>query len=250
MHNVPKAYTNLIKKNIETALSDPKTNPIAAFDADGTCWLSDVGRDFFDYQVKEKFFKNKPYTWSDYRKEEKKNTQAGLFWFAKTLAGFSIGEVRSFGDKFNEQVRPRFIQHQKEIIRFLINKGVKVYMVTASVKWAIESAALELGLPRQNIIGIEAKLENGIITNKKTGYISWHEGKVKALLEHTKGKKPFFVSGNTISDIPMMKTSTHLKQIVHSATLNSSIYNCENSALKIAKKNGWHYMDFIRNDFF
>ncbi len=250
MYNVPKTYTNLIKKNIEVALSDPTANPIAAFDADGTCWLSDIGHNFFDYQIKKKFFKDKPYTWNDYKKETKKGPQASLFWFAKTLAGFSTKEVRSFGNDFNQKIRPYFIQHQKEIIKFLINKKIKVYIVTASVKWTVEAAALELGLLRQNVIGIETEIKNGIITNKQKGHISWHKGKVDALLEHTNGKKPFFVSGNTTSDIPMIQISTHLKQIVHSAALNSSIYTLEKDALKIAKKNGWHYMDFIRNDFF
>lgn len=249
MHTVPKEYTNLIKKNIENALADPNANPIAAFDADGTCWFSDVGRDFFDYQIKENFFVDQPYTWTDFQKEEDKDIKRGLFWLAEILAGFSLDEVRNFGDKFNRNIRPNFIEHQKEIITFLIEKSVEVYIVTASVKWTVEAAALELGIPRNNVIGIQTETEDGIITGKQKGHLTWREGKVDALLAHTNGRKPFFASGNTTSDVPLMETATHLSQVMHSAHPRDIIFNSEKETLSIAKEKGWHYLDYINSEF-
>ncbi len=250
MNIVPENYTSLIKKNIETALKDSTANPIAAFDADGTCWFSDVGRDFFQHQIDKNFFSKGSLTWDDYQKEEDKDITKGLFWLAEILEGLSLEEVRRFGDSFNQEVRPSFIEHQKEIIKFLIEQNVQVYIVTASVKWTVEAAALELGIPRENVIGVQTEIENGIITKKQKGHLSWHEGKVNALLEHTNGKKPFFVSGNTTSDVPMMKISTHLRQVVRSVGPDSEIVNGESKALNIAKENGWHYLDFTKKEFF
>lgn len=245
MKTTPNTYTNLIKKNIETALKDPSANKIAAFDADGTCWFSDVGRDFFEFQIKKDYFVNESFTWSDYKKEEGKGMEKGLFWLAEILEGFTLDDLREFGNEFNETVRPSFITHQKEIIKFLIDSGVKVHIVTASVKWTVEAAALELGIPRENVIGIETEVEDGIITKKQKGHLSWHQGKVDALLEHTDGQKPFFVSGNTMSDYPMMQLSTHLRQVIHSAKTSDDIYDSECTVLNHAKENGWHYFDFI-----
>lgn len=250
MFNAPKDYTEVLKKNILSALEDPKTERIAAFDADGTCWFSDVGRDFFDYQIETGFFPNgKTYSWEDYQKVEDQDITLGLQWLAQILKGFSLNEVREFGKAYQKSVRPDYIAHQKEIIEFLHAQEVEVYIVTASVKWSVEAAAEELGIKPSHIIGVETLVENGKITDQLTGPLTWREGKVEALLEKTNGKMPFFANGNTMSDIFMLREASHIKQVIHSAGKESSIYTGENAALKEAKEKNWHYADFIRNDF-
>ena len=245
----PKTYTELIKNQIEEALKDPEANKIAAFDADGTCWFSDVGRNFFEYQIRTNFFSGPSYNWSDYKKKEDQDIKIGLFWLAQILENFTVDEVRKFGDEFNQTMRPQFIEHQKEIIKFLTEKDVKVHIVTASVKWTVEAAALEMGVPRENVIGIETEVINGRITSKQKGHLTWKEGKVKALLDHTNGKLPFFVSGNTTSDVPMMKIATHLRQMVRSVNSESGILSSETEALAIAKAEGWNYLDYTLGEF-
>ena len=44
--------------------------------------------------------------------------------------------------------------HQKALIRYLKSKKVKVFIVTASVKWAVEGAAFLVGLKPDDVIGI------------------------------------------------------------------------------------------------
>lgn len=245
----PKSYTERVKTQIEEALKDPNANKIAAFDADGTCWFSDVGRDFFEYQIRTNFFSGPSYNWDDYKKREDVDIKVGLFWLAEILENFSLEELRKFGDQFNQEMRPVFVEHQKEIIKFLTEKGVKVHIVTASVKWTVEAAALELGIPRENVIGIETEVENGKITAVQKGHLTWKEGKVKALLDHTDGKLPFFVSGNTTSDVPMMRISTHLSQMMRSVDDKSGIISSEQEALTIAKAEGWNYLDYTTGEF-
>lgn len=249
MKTVPEAYTNLIKENIEAALKDPDANKIAAFDADGTCWFSDVGRDFFDYQIEKNYFTGPSLTWADCRAEEAKSMARGLFWMAEILAGFRLDDLRDVVAAYNKVVRPTFIEHQREIIRFLLEKGVKVYIVTASVKWVVEAGLLELGIPHENVIGIETEVVDGVITKKQKGHLSWQAGKVDALLSHTGGLKPFFVSGNTMSDYPMMQLSTHLRQTIRSAKPGDEVYDGECTALTHAKENKWHYLDYTKGEF-
>jgi len=249
MLKVPKSYIDDLKLEIKKALDDPKANKIAAFDADGTCWFSDVGRDFYDYQIRQGFFKDGPLTWDDYNKQEDVDIKQGLLWLAQILKGFHIDDVRAFGEKFNQEVRPHFIDHQKEIIEFLQAQGVEIYIVTASVKWTIEAAAKEMGIPAENVIGVETEIKDGIITDVLKGHLTWADGKVKALLDRTEGKKPFYVSGNTMSDVPMMHAASHLAKLIHSAHKDHGIFLSETKALEEARKNGWRFFNFKTGDF-
>ena len=244
MKNVPASYLNSLKEDIKRALKDPTVNKVAAFDADGTCWFSDVGRDFFEYQIRQNFFKGEPLTWNDYHKQENPDIRKGLLWLAQILEGFHIDEVRAFTKEFNQAMRPLFIEHQKEIISFLKENGVNVFIVTASVSWTVEAAAAEMGIEAENIIGVETHIKDGIITSEQKGHMTWAEGKVTALLDRTQGKKPFFVSGNTMSDVPMMHISSHIRQLIHSAHDDHGIFQSELKALKKAKKHNWRFFDF------
>jgi phosphoserine phosphatase len=248
MLKVPKSYVENLKSEILKALDDPSANKIAAFDADGTCWFSDVGRDFYDYQITKGFFKDSPLSWEDYFEQESVGMTQGLLWLAQILKGFHIDEVRAFGKKFNQDVRPHFIDHQTEIIQFLKSQGVEVYIVTASVKWTIEAAAEEIGISSDNVIGVETDVQDGIITDIQKGHMTWAEGKVKALLDRTGGKKPFYVSGNTMSDVPMMHQASHIAKLIHSASEDHGIYSSELKAFEEARKNGWRFFDFKTGD--
>jgi len=244
MLKVPRSYIDDLKSDINKALEDPKTNKIAAFDADGTCWFSDVGRDFFEYQIQKKFFKGPRLNWNDYNQQEAVNITQGLLWLAQILQGFHVDEVRAFGREFNQAMRPHFIDHQSEIVEFLRSQGVEVYIVTASVKWTIEAAAEEFGVKAENVIGVETEVKDGIITNVQKGHMTWADGKVKALMERTGGQRPFYVSGNTMSDVPMMHESTHIAKLIHSADNKHGIYQSELQALDEARKNKWRFFDF------
>lgn len=249
MYNPPKEYLEALKKDILEALKNPKTEPIAAFDADGTIWFSDVGRDFFDYQIETNYFPGgKSLNWEDYQKVEDLNMERGLCWLGEIFEGEHIDALRVKVNEFHLKKKPVYIPLQKELIKFLKDNGVQVYIVTASIGWTIEAGAKELGLEPKDIIGIKTEIKDGIITNKTMKPVSWAEGKVDALLEATDGKMPFLVSGNTISDCHMIELSTHFKQVIHGVDDTSVIYETEKLALEKAKKEGWHYVDYMNNE--
>lgn len=248
MFKVSQEYTQKVKSDIDKALKDPKAHPIAAFDADGTCWFSDVGRDFFNHQMAKNFFPGPHYTWEDYKKMEEQNMEEALLWMAQILSGFTLDEVREFGLDATKNIRPHFIDHQKEVVKHLLKQGVDVYIVTASVKWTIEAAAEEMGIHRDRVLGIQTAIENGLITDKQYGPLTWTDGKVTALLEATNGKHPFFASGNTSTDLPLLKSATHIRKVIHSAPLGDGLHETERKALDYAKKQGWHYVDYVNHE--
>jgi phosphoserine phosphatase len=172
-----------------------------------------------------------------------------LLWLAQILKGFHIDEVRAFTKEFNQNMRPLFIGHQKEIISFLKSKGVEVFIVTASVSWTVEAAAAEMGIDHNHIIGVETHIKDGVITDEQKGHMTWAEGKVTALLDRTNNQKPFFVSGNTMSDVPMMHLSSHIRQLIHSAEEGHGVFESEMKALEESKKHAWRFFDFKSGEY-
>ncbi len=251
MYQVPKEYTQNLKNQIDLALKSQDHNPIAAFDADGTCWFSDVGRDFFSHQSEHKFFAgNNQYTWDHYKALEEKDMEAALLWMSQILNGLKVEDVRAFGEDCIKWSVPNYVAFTKEIIDHLHKRGVAVYIVTASVKWTVEAGAKYFGIPEERVIGVTTKIkEDGTFTAEQDGPVTWYEGKVKGLLEKTNGKKPFYVSGNTMSDVPMMKSSTAFKVVINSVTPEDSIYQSEVEALNVAKKENWNYLDYRSGEF-
>jgi len=47
-----------------------------------------------------------------------------------------------------------------------------------------------------------------------------------------------------MSDVPMMRESSHLAKLIHSAHKEHDIYPSELKALEEAQKNKWHFFDF------
>lgn len=246
MFNPPQDYLNNLKLRITEALKNPKTHPIAAFDADGTLWFSDVGRDFYDFQIKHNYFpQGESFNWDDYKAIEAQGMEKGLTWLGKILAGESLGELKKKVQLFNEEYPPIYVNEQKEIIKFLKESGVRVMIVTASVGWTIEPAAQEFDIPPEDIVGIRTRVKDNIITDDVHFPISWAEGKVDALLEATGGKKPFLASGNTTSDMHMVGLSTDIKLVIHGSKPGDLVYESEVKALAMAKEKGWDYIDYV-----
>ena len=246
MYSPSQDYINNFKLRITEALKNPKSNPIAAFDADGTLWFSDVGRDFFDFQIKHKYFPlGQSYDWNDYKAIEAQGMEKGLTWLGQILASENLDELRKKVRLFHEEHPPVYVQEQKEIIKFLKESGVRVLIVTASIGWTIEAAAEEFDIPPEDIVGIRTYLDDNVITDKVHYPVSWAEGKVDALLEATDGKKPFLASGNTTSDMFMVDIATDMKLVIHGAQPSDLVYESEVKALAMAKEKGWDYMDYI-----
>ena len=68
---------------------------------------------------------------------------------------------------------------------------MQVFIVTASIKWAVEPGAEALGLSKDQVIGIETLVDHGLVTAKQHGFISYRDGKVQAWLGKSVKKLPF-----------------------------------------------------------
>ncbi|OFZ16476.1 MAG: hypothetical protein A2Z20_09935 [Bdellovibrionales bacterium RBG_16_40_8] len=231
-----------IKVSIDNSLAE-KAAPIAAFDADGTLWNMDLGEHFFEYQIRNKLLPNLPKNpWNTYWEMQKESPPKAYLWLAQINSGQTESNVRKWAQMAFAEINPvPVFSLIHEIIKHLQKRSVKIYVITASIKWAVEPGAKFLGIEQDNVIGIKTQVQKGIITDQLDGSITWRDGKVAGLLNATSGKHPFFAAGNTMGDFALLESATHLQFVNCAATKDHHNYETEQKLLSQAKERGWFY---------
>lgn len=236
-----KPFTEELISKINTLakFSGPK---IAAFDADGTLWDNDFGEQFFQYQIDHcdlNSLKNID-PWDYYDTTKMIDPPKAYLWLAQISARQKLSQVRLWAkDSLNHFTVKPFLP-QKNLIKFLKENNFKIYIVTASIKWAVEPGAHLMGLSEDDVIGIETEVENGVVTEKQKGPITWRQGKAEALLKATNGVRPLICSGNTYGDISLLELAQELKICIETQTEKNFLYEEEDKLRIYAKKHNWH----------
>ncbi len=225
---------------IDRAL-DSGAEPKAAFDADGTLWNADLGEAFFEYQIQNRLVELPKDPWKHYHDMKAISAPRAYLWLAQINQGQKIEQVRAWAKACVESNQPLPIfKEQKEIIAHLLQRRVKVSVVTASIAWAVEPAAHLLGLRAEDVIGIRSKVINGFVTADQDGPITYREGKVEGFLHATGSKAPFFVSGNTEGDKPLLEFSSHLRLVVNACDPTNENLTTEKTMAELAQKKNWY----------
>lgn len=236
-----------IEHNTDLILrQDPK--PVAAFDADGTLWDMDFGEALFQYEIDHMLLPLPCDPWEHYQnlKALPEGPQKAYVWLAQIHKEVSILKVREWALACLEALKPvPIFQAQKKLIELLHAKGIEVYVVTASVKWAVEPAAALLGIPEKNVLGVTTRIENQIITDELEGVVTYKQGKVDSLLLATHNKLPFLASGNTEGDLPLLEAATHVRIAVSASSRDDRLYKTEHNLLQHAISKNWFYHKFI-----
>ena len=97
-------FSKEIREKLEEAI-EKIDQPLAAFDADGTLWPRDVGKDFFQYQVEKALLRDKI---SDPRAEfnrinKEQGRRASLLWLAQIQSGFSLKMLNQWIEDFLQE---------------------------------------------------------------------------------------------------------------------------------------------------
>lgn len=243
----PLEFWNQIQHAIDLQKKTGKSL-IAAFDADGTLWDADLGENFFQYQIDNKCIPLPPNPFEHYLdlKKVDNDPRSAFLWLAQINQGQSLVQVRDWAHKAFAEIQPNPIfSEQKKLVDLLMQNDVKVYIVTASIKWAIEPGALAMGIPIENIIGIETEIKDKLITDMGLMPLTYKEGKVVALLNRTEGQYPFLASGNTMGDFELLKSASDLKLAVSAASHDDRNYRTEMELITHARQNSWLNHRFI-----
>jgi phosphoserine phosphatase len=221
---------------------------IAVFDADGTLWDTDLGENFFSYLIDQKLIHLPKDPWNYYTELKQKNNdpREAYLWLAQILSGKDITEVQNWAEDALKAMQPFSIfPEQKKLIDLFLMHEVQVYIVTASVKWAVEPGAKILGIKPSHVIGVETEINDGVVSKTGVLPVTYKEGKVEALLKATQGAKPFFASGNTMGDYALLEAATDIRLAVSAASRDDRLFKTEKELLAIAQKSGWFAHRFI-----
>lgn len=234
-------------KNTTQELKQNGQSLVAAFDADGTLWDTDLGENFFQYTIDQRLVPLPQSAWNHYLDMKKINNdpRAAYLWLAQIYKGQNLSQVRQWAEEALQSIQPLAVfPEQKELIDFLKSEGVKIHIITASIKWAVEPGAKFLGLSEDNVIGVETDVRDQIITDQQKGIITYKNGKVQAL-QQLVGTKPFIAAGNSEGDLDLLESATHLKLAVSAANRDDKLFRTEYNLQQIAAEKNWLYHRFI-----
>lgn len=246
-----KPYPDSFWKTLETYLENHKDvnhELIAAFDADGTLWDCDLGENFFQYQIDHKLIPLPDQPFEHYLKLKKvdNDPRMAFAWLAQINKGVPVEQVRKWTQKAFNEIKPNPVfSEQKKLIELLNRYEIKSYIVTASIKWAVEAGAVAVGIPPERVIGVETEIQNDLITDIVKHPITYRQGKVDALKIFTQNKVPFLCSGNTMGDFELLSCASQFRLVVSAASLDERNYATELQLIQAAKNNNWFHHRFI-----
>ena len=219
----------------------PVGRAVAAFDADGTLWNTDLGEAFFEYQIKNQLvpLPADPFGHYNWMKDNVSHT-AAYVWLAQVLKDVPLARVREWAEASVASRPLPIFEEQLRVIEKLRALEVEIYIVTASIKWAVEPGARRFGLSAEDVIGIETAVVNGIVTDKPHGVVTYREGKSAALLARTGGVAPYFASGNTEGDKWLLEGASALRLVIASAPEGTENFPTESKMQALAEKNSWY----------
>ncbi len=240
MNSLLQCIQSQIKPLIEQA-----THPVAAFDADGTLWSCDVGRNFFHYQVQNRLLKPSHPQKQFNRIQQLEGKKSALQWLASIQVGCPLVRMQKWVKDFLKLYPPQPFLFQKHLINWLCKHHVEVFIVSSSLKWVLDPAVRDYyPIPKDHIIGVETKIQKGSLTNQLIHPAPIQEDKVLALKKRI-STPPVLVAGNTLSDQALLEFSQGVRLVVAGAKKTEKNYLSEQNLLQIAKNNKWFYFEPI-----
>jgi len=211
---------------------------LVVFDADGTLWKGDAGEDFLHWQLQngillpERLEKTRQ-AWEQYEKGA--FSERDMWILAATCQeGLPEDRVRKqASDFFTKEMAPRIFPGMKNAVMQLKQKGMDVWIVSASHRWIIQAGAPHLGIEPDHVIAISAVVKDGLITGEVIEPVPFREGKVDAIRALI-GRTPNVVFGDSVNDVPMLKIAT---------TLGVTI-NPKEALARLASENHWATQTF------
>jgi len=211
-----------------------KLKPVfAVFDFDNTCITNDIEEATLDYMATNNLFKDKKLLGSAFKKYYKLldsgKVKEAYEFCAKILSGFSVDEVAPLVEKVLKFKKDLKLRKQViELINFLKNNGVDVWVVSASAEVLVKIALKYFGI-EANVIGVRNIIVDGKITSELEKPLSVFEGKVECIKKFIdKEACPLLGVGDSINDLAMLEYC-NIKVVVDRA----------NDLTKIAKQNNW-----------
>ncbi|MBE2254240.1 MAG: haloacid dehalogenase-like hydrolase [Myxococcus sp.] len=227
LDHLPLAIRSAVEPFLES--DAPRT---AVFDADGTLWRGDVGEDLLRYLGANRLLPQAPE--GAYARYEALNAESPVdsYGYAvEVMAGLREAELSRtcaafFADRYLGRVFP-FVRPLFEALR---RADVTVWICSASPRWIVEAGGQALGVSPEQVIGVDAEVEAGVLTSRLRRPITAGPGKVQWL--ERRGVAVGLAAGNGELDLDMLQAARHRLVVAPPD-------GAENALVRHARASGW-----------
>lgn len=179
-----------------------------AFDADGTLWRGDVGEELLRTLAHQRLLPAapRPGVYEEYERRVEVDPIDGYTWAVEVMEGLEeaalLEECQAL---FDQRFAGKLFRWVRPLLALLKDRGLEVWIVSASPLWAVLPGAAALGIPADRVIAVRSDVEAGRLTRRVHKPIPCGEGKVLRLKEQ--GCRPALAVGNGDLDLPMLAYS-------------------------------------------
>ena len=232
-----------IRKLLDEVLQTAEFPRIAVFDADGTLWHNDLGESFFKYQIQNHLAPGAhgiKDPWQHYENIKIRNHLVAYSWLAQINAKTPQAALKNQCESFYKRhFNPGVADEMRELIKELTACQFEVWICSASIRWIIDEAATDLGVPLDRVIAVETKVDSrGIITDEVMTPLPYKTGK-KLCLERKLKELPTLVAGNSMGDLEMLTLAKKLSLVINFLPHLPEVRDSEESLVQEAATRGW-----------
>ena len=198
-----------ITARIEEARSASDDRGVAVFDADGTLWGEDLGeRHLKVMEARGVLSASPPYgsVYEEYLQRCEMDTDEGYAWALTAMTGVpeqTVTDAAILAWGAHRELVPEGIH---ALFRWLESREIEIWIVSASNRWAIEVAGLELGVRPDRIIAMSMDVHEGRLAGQVHRPLCNGEGKAD-LIRSRIGVRPLLAMGNSRHDIAMLEVA-------------------------------------------
>ncbi|MFT3837666.1 MAG: HAD family hydrolase [Myxococcaceae bacterium] len=214
-------------------LEENRPGRVAAFDADGTLWRSDVGEELLRHLAAHRLLPHhaRDGVYEEYERILERDPQAAYVRAVEYMEGLEETTLYQLcHELFERRFLGRLFPFAQPLLAALKEKQVEVVLVSASPRWIVEAGARVFGVPKENVIAFDAPVESGRISLPVREPLPVGEGKVAAL--KARGLTPDLGVGNGELDEPMLAYSKR-------ALVIAPYDDPGNGLVQAARKRGW-----------
>lgn len=179
-----------------------------AFDADGTLWRGDVGEELLRTLAHRRLLPaaRGSGVYEEYERRVEVDPIDGYTWAVEVMEGVEEAALRRECEAlFDQRFSGKLFRWVRPLLAVLAERGLEVWIVSASPIWAVQPGAAALGVPVERVIGVQSDVEAGRLTRRVHKPIPCGDGKVARLKE--RGCRPVLAVGNGDLDLPMLAYS-------------------------------------------
>jgi len=117
------------------------------------------------------------------------------------FAGADGKELTEFSRKQFTELKKYYFVDSIRILESLQKAGVEIHIISASADMIVRGAAESLGIPPENIHGVQLEIRNGTLTDKIIDPYPYGDGKVLVMrkIEKERNGKALYGFGNSYS---------------------------------------------------